>query len=151
MGRVVDAGREHEDALGSQVAVREALPVRGLQPERDAVDDARHGVGREGPILGEDRRERPALDPLHDDERPSGRGAVVDDLDDAGVAQRRGLLRAALERARLDLAEQLEREAVGESIVPRLVHASVVASEGADEPVAARHHRPRKFCHHPRH
>jgi hypothetical protein len=149
-GRQVRApgrGREHEDARGREVTVRETLPVRRLHPEGDAVDEARDGIGRERALGLDDRGERAPLDVLHDDEGALGALAVIDDLDDARVAQRRRLLDTALKGTRLDLAEELDDETAREAIVTGLVHARVAARvlEGAHEPVAPGRHRPRKF------
>ena len=107
--------------------MREPLAVRRLQPERDAVDEARDALGGQRAALRAQLRERAALDPLHDDERASGLRSVVDDLHDPRVPELRGLVRAARERERVDVAEELEREAAAAAIVSRLVHPAVAS------------------------
>jgi hypothetical protein len=131
------------------VAVREALSLRDLERQRDAVDDAGHLRGRERAAAREQLAQRRSGDPLHDDERALGGRAVIDDLHDRVVVKRGGEVRAATERARVDGAQHLEREAPRHSLVSRLVHAAT-GDERADEAIAPCRDRPRKISH-PRH
>ena len=64
---------EQEDVLGLQVAMDEALVVRGGEPARDLHGDVDRLAHRERAVLGQPLAQRLAVEQLRDDEdaRPS--------------------------------------------------------------------------------
>ncbi len=118
----------HEDVLGLEVAVDDALLVRGRQRLEDALEVVEHEIERDA-ALGQAIAQRLAVEQLHRHEEQAVLGveARVVDLDDAVVAdlrRRAHLAQEALPR-RLVLAdvreEDLERDALLAEVVRRLV------------------------------
>ena len=90
------AARGDEDVRRLDVAVEDARRVRRVQRVDDLERDAdrvclRHGRAGDHPV------ERAALEVLHRDERAAVRLADVVDRADAGMVQRRGRFRFAVE------------------------------------------------------
>src|SRR5581483_11818765 len=80
----------HQDVAGLDVAVDDAGIVGRLQRERDLADHVERPVDRQPALARQDARQRLAVDELHDEVGESVRLAVVVDVGDAGVRQRRG-------------------------------------------------------------
>ena len=121
--------RAHQDVLGLDVAMHEALLVRIAEPREHALEHAEQL--REAQLLRrllEPRAQRPTLEELHDDVRQAVVLEEVMDRDDVRVTQRRHHLRLAREAQhelrviRAMHPQLLERHVAAESRVPREMH-----------------------------
>ncbi len=134
------AGRvDDEHLVGPQLEVHDALLVgRGDGPGR-ALDERRDALDGHEARLGDDLGEARAVDPLEHEEGRHARLAIeVEDLHDAGVAERHGDLGAAPERLpRRRGRPQLDRETAGETLVTRFEHLTRSLGDGANQPVLA--------------
>ena len=119
------AGARDHHVRGLDVAVHDAVRVRGLQRRRDLLGEL-DGLHRRGRAAGrEERRERAPLDVLHHDVLRVAVGAGVEDAHDVRVVQaRRGLRLTAEPRDESGVAvERVEEDLDRDGAVERRVEA----------------------------
>jgi hypothetical protein len=148
VGEHQGAVRPHQQVARLHVPVNDALLVRGVQ-RVGRLRHERHRAGRGEPADARERaRERVALDILHDQERGAVLAAVVVDVDDTGVVDRRhraGLAAEPLLEARLlqqGREQHLHRHGSAEHVVgaaPHVAHAA--AGDALVQAVPAAQHR----------
>jgi hypothetical protein len=98
LGVVPLVAGEHHDVLALEVAVHDALGVRGAERVGDLASDAERAGHRERPLAAQEPREVDAIDELHHEVGvPLGAVPEVDDLDDVRVPDGGGGLRLAVE------------------------------------------------------
>ena len=140
---------QEEQVLRLDVAVDDALRVRGGERRRGLRGDPQDALLGQLRLAREALGERLALEELHHDERAAVVGvAEVGDVDDVLVADRRRELRLLLEARddrfalRVLLEQHLDRDALADQRVRRLVdRAHAALADLARDEVAARQRR----------
>ena len=97
VGDVHVIGGVDHDVLGLQVAVDDALVVRGLEAFRRLAEDAQEALGRQLALLLQDRGQVPPVDELHRQELDAVALAEIEDAQDVGVRHAARELDLALE------------------------------------------------------
>src|SRR5262249_41901755 len=137
--------RNEDDVIRLEIAVDDALLVRGRERTRDAACDLRGLVRRQSAARRDAIRERFAFEELHDKEGAAIYGMPeVEDFDDAGMLDRTRGFRFIdkplheLGAGHQIAAQQLYRGAATEHVVGRAIHGThAAAAELAVESVAA--------------